>query len=125
MASFTDIGTGDVLAIAPGLSKLDASTLLDVLAYVNELTDAGIGGGLDGPTLRLARLNLAAHLGTASLLAKGGIAGPVTSESAGGLRRSYGFLNTAATRQALAGTIFGQQYLGIIEQSLARVWVLL
>ena len=94
-------------------------------AYVNDLTDATIGGGLDGSTLRLARLFLAAHLAQIALNARGGTAGPVTAESAGALRRSYGFLNTSATRQALAATQWGQAYLGIIETTPARAWILL
>jgi len=122
---YSDIARTDVLALAPGLSKIDQSAWLDILAYVNELDDRTIGGGVDGATVRLARLYLAAHLGQVTLNARGGAAGPVTSESAGALRRSYGFLNTAAARQGLASTMFGQQYLSIIEQTPARAWILL
>jgi hypothetical protein len=123
--AFTDIARGDVIAFAPKLAKLDGGAWLDLLAYANGIPSSTFCESPDGASTRLARILLAAHLAQSLLLARDGASGPVTSESAGALRRSYGFLNTDASRMALAGTIFGQQLLGLLQSSCLGSWMLL
>jgi len=86
-----DITWANVTAFAPELSTVDEDAQTFILAYVNG--DYGIAvsefDGEDGPTTRLVRIYLAAHLGTINGSGAGGAGGFVTSESAGGLSRSY------------------------------------
>ncbi len=104
----------DVLAMAPGLSTLPDAAWFTILAFVNTFT----GLTCDKPLRRMALTLLAAHFGTllASAGSSGGgtVAGPVISESAGGLKRTYA--NTAATSNtsSMSETPFGRQYLFVL-----------
>jgi len=82
------ITQADVLAVAPELVSL--TWWDDLLAYVNEFA---LG--------RMARIFLAAHIGTVT---KRTTPGPVTSEQAGGVRRSYAI---ALTRSELGQSSYG------------------
>ncbi len=114
----TDIVWADVLGIAPELSTISDAGRVPILWYVNQMTNAGVdpGGGLASPTLRLARIFLAAHYGTVSKRG-GGPAGPVTSESAGGLRRSYGLIAAPTGTYGLGSTTYGLAYLSVLSMS--------
>jgi len=63
---------------------------------------------------RLARIALAAHLATCTARDD---RGPVTSESIGGVRRTF----AALTSGGLASTTLGQTYRAIVESSLEGV----
>ncbi len=115
----------DVLEFAPELSSIKDPAWAVILAFVNTLDSSGIGGGDEGPTLRLARIFLAAHYGTISKRSKSGAAGPVTSEAAGAVRRSYGLVALASRDAALGSTTWGQQYQGLLAMTDAHGPVLI
>lgn len=103
--------------MAPELATVSDVTWVTVLAFVNEIDSSGVGGGENGPMLRLVRIFLAAHYGTISKRGRTGAAGPVTSVAAGGVRRSYGLVALAATDASMGATEYGQQLLGILRMS--------
>lgn len=106
----------DVTAIAPELSTYGATGQTIMLAYVNASVATNMFDGEGGPRTKLARVLLAAHLATATSRGDGG-AGPVASESAGGLSVSYSNLST---QRLLGSTSYGILYLSIVDTSLAR-----
>lgn len=87
----------DVTAIAPEVTSVSLAAQADILAYVNTEFNAAEWGGEDSIRLRLGRIYLAAHFGVTTTQGGGG-AGPVVSESAGGLSRSYAQASTSGAR---------------------------
>lgn len=117
-----DIVWADVTGFAPELTTVSAGAQTLILAYVNdEALDSSVFGGESANMYKMARIYLAAHRGTLTL--RGGTAGPVTSESAGGLSRSYGSGMTSST--GLESTVYGQEFLALCNASLARSPVIL
>lgn len=132
----------DVVAVAPELASATITSATGrsaILAYVNTWNSGstlvawdcdwdttigtpgnGIGGGDDGPLLRLLRMHLAAHFATMARRAASGAAGPVTSEAAGGLRRSYGLSVVAFGDPGLSLTLYGQTAMTLMRLSLAH-----
>ena len=110
-----DISWSDVTAIAPEMSTVSSGAQTMILAYVNNVLNVSEFGGESAPTLKLARVYLAAHRGAASL--GGGGAGPITSESMGGLSRSYG---AGVTTDRLDSSPYGREYLSLVNMSSAR-----
>lgn len=110
----------DVLAFAPELSSVNDVAWEVILAFVNELTAEGVGGGETGATVRLLRILLAAHYAAVSRRGPTGATGPVTSEAAGAIRRSYGLVALASSDASLGATGYGQQFLGVLSMSLAN-----
>jgi hypothetical protein len=110
----------DVLEVAPELAVVKPPAWAIILAFANRLGADGIGGGDDGPELRLARVLLAAHYGTISKRGASGAAGPVTSKAVGGVRESFGLVALASADASLGATGYGQQLLGVLEMSLAN-----
>jgi hypothetical protein len=104
----------DVLAIAPELSTLTDQAWVDILAYVNATSASAFD---DITAHRLARIFLAAHLGTASKRAASGAVGPVIAEAVGGLRRSYANSAASTDTSSLSQTMYGNQYLAILKSS--------
>ena len=116
----------DVLAL-PGLAtKLagvsDAAWVM-VLAVANEFDFEACNESEDAT--RLARVFLAAHLASVALRASAGAAGPITSQSAGQVRISYGLLAQAAGTNSWASTEYGQMLVALIGQSGAHGPILL
>lgn len=113
----------DVLEFAPELSSIRDPAWALILKFVNDFDSTGIGGkgGDEGATLRLARIFLAAHYGTISKRSKSGAAGPVTSEAAGAVRRSYGLVALASSDAGLGSTTWGQQFQTLLLMSLAHL----
>lgn len=114
----------DVTNFAPELSSVSAAAWADILAYVNEfdLTQTPNLGfylasntGASDQTDRMAKIFLAAHIGKMDLLARSNAAGPVTGESVGGIRRSYGMYPILTSAGSLGLTIYGRMYLDIIN----------
>lgn len=114
MSSLHDITPADVKAFAPELSVIADAAWVDLLAYVNEMQLDCLDTDVDR---RLARIFLAAHFGTLIRLGAGGAAGPVTSESAGGVRRSYGMIATGSGSGSYATTRYGQIFADLIDGS--------
>lgn len=111
----------DVVAIAPELGTLGATAQTMILDHVNTALNVRVFGGEESPKLRLARVLLAAHYGTVAMSGGAVIAGPVTSESAGGLSRSYA---TTFATDAFGGpwgsTTYGQSFAALVRTSRAR-----
>ena len=105
----------DVTSHAPALASVVSGAQTDILAYVNAVIDPSILDGEAGARTKLARIYLAAHLGTVGK--RGSAGGPLTSESAGGISRGYGALMTGAL---LDETGFGRSYREIVRTSRAR-----
>lgn len=120
-----DITKTDVLALAPELVLTDQAWI-EILTYVNEVDLTPLGESI--AVTRLARIYLAAHFGTANRQATTGggaaVSGPVTSEAAGGIRRTYATGASSSTSMStvvnMESTMYGQMYMRIIGMSAAR-----
>lgn len=119
----------DVTTIAaPELSGLAVAAQTAILVWVNAAFDVTVFDGEDGAKTKLARVYLAAHIGTLILPTSaggsgGGVSGPVSSESAGGLSRSYAVAVASSggtTAENLSRTGYGQLLLLLINTSGAR-----
>jgi hypothetical protein len=110
----------DVTEYAPELAGVSDITWDTLLAFANTLSAESIGGGETGPLLRLARILLAAHYATISQRGTTGATGPVTSEAAGPVRRSYGLTALARADLSMGATGYGQQLMGLLAMSLAN-----
>ncbi len=108
----------DVVNFASELSSVTDAVWFDILNYVNQVNLTSCDSDYDR---RLARINLAAHIASYNKRAASGAAGPVTSESAGQVRRSYGLIATSTSSGAIGSTRYGQQYLDILSASLASL----
>lgn len=98
---------------------VDAQT--DYLALANTFLNVGMFDGEDGPRTKMARIYLAAHFATLDRLRGTSIAGPVVSESRGGLSRSYANLTQMSLASGLFGqTTYGQNYATLVRTSRAR-----
>ena len=113
----------DVLAFAPELESLAPAAQVMILEHVNADLDVDQFDGEDGPTTKLARVYLAAHMGTLARPGRGAAAGPVASQSAGGLSKSYATM--AGDYAAFSTTMFGRQYLELARCSFARLPVVI
>lgn len=109
----------DVIEFSSDLEAVTDPAWAAILAMVNRIDGSGIDkrGGESSPTLRLARIYLAAHFAMVSLRAASGAVGPVTSEAAGQVRTSYATLAIAARDAPLAATPWGMQYLALIAMT--------
>jgi hypothetical protein len=114
------ISKTDVTNFATELATVatpNADGWTDIITYVNtfDLTQTGE----DLQTDRMAKIFLAAHIATMARRGGSNAAGPMTSESVGGVRRSYGMLQTTTTNLSLSTTRYGQLYLEVLGSSLA------
>lgn len=119
-----DIIWADVTAIATELTSIDGAARVYILAYVNGPgVNPDILDGESGPMTRLARIYLAAHIGSGvGKGASGSAGGAVTSESAGGLSRSYAAPPLPPTTPGShASTDYGRRFDDIIGNSLGRI----
>lgn len=98
----------DVTALASELGEVPTAARTAILAHVNAAFNPRI---FKPNTLRLIRINLAAHLATlvapasAGDVGGGAVAGPITSEEVGGIKRTY-----ADTSSAIAASSTGTDY---------------
>jgi hypothetical protein len=117
-----DITWSDVEDHAAELSSVSAGAQTNILAFVNatlDVTCVGGDAGEDSPRVKLARVYLAAHLGTLALPGgAGGAGGPLTAESLGDEARSYGSFDMDPAYLAMTG--YGALYLSMIRTSAAR-----
>ena len=116
----------DVVDIAAELSAVGTDARTKILAFVNVALDVALFElGEDDARLHLARIYLAAHFGSGALPGSGssGPPGTVTSESAGGLSRSYGSMPTALASGLVGGTWYGQQYIALTRPVSAGPWL--
>lgn len=109
----------DVIALAPEVATIPLGAQTDILAYVNSQLNVVTWGGEDSIQLRLGRIYLAAHLATITVFGGSG-AGPVVSESAGGLSRSYAQASTSGAR-----TGYQDMFLELLRRTPARLPIVL
>lgn len=101
----------DVLAVAPQLSTLPDAAWVMILALVNDFD-----WDCDPVLKKLALCFFGAHLGTVSgSTGASGATGPVISESAGGLKRTYAQATSTASVADLNRTTYGQQFLALLK----------
>lgn len=110
----------DVINFAGELSGVADAVWMDLLAYVNQYDLSQVASDIDA---RMARIMLAAHMATENKKAASGAVGPVTAVSAGGVRRSYGLVATAASSSTLGTTRYGQLFLDIVGRTPAGMMV--
>ena len=109
----------DVTNHAAELSSVSSGAQSDILAYVNTVLVPGEFGGEESPTLKLARIYLAAHKATTGPASGGAAAaGPVLSEKAGELSRTYALIQ--ATQGEFSGSSYGSIFMDLIRRSPAR-----
>ena len=113
-----DVIWADVVAVDPGVATLDSWAQRLYLAEANALNPNAFDG-VDGPRFKLARVFLAAHRGRRGIdVAATGAAGPVTSESLGGMAVSYATPATSGSGLDDFGlTAWGQQYQALCRTS--------
>jgi hypothetical protein len=109
----------DVVAIAPELAALSLTAQEMILAYVNTVLAVDLLDGESGPKTRLARVLLAAHLGTLFSRGAQGSVGPVVEESLGPQSKKYANLVSEVSGD-LGATPYGMAYRAVIRASLAR-----
>lgn len=103
------IAWSDVLSL-PGanveLADVPAGGQTMLINYVNSVLDVTMFDGEDGPTTKLARCFLAAHM---AALGELGTGGPLTQESAGGLMRQYA-MPAMVLRSEFMTTSYGRAF---------------
>jgi hypothetical protein len=102
----------DVTEIDSSLTDVSEAAQTMILDFVEATLRPCVFGGEESAIFKLARIYLAAHLGTGALPGAGEVAGAVVSESAGGLARSYA---AASSVDELGRTGHGQNYLAIVR----------
>ena len=115
----------DLLAFAPELATtpvLSDQATFDILAYVNELSFVNsaplmTSSGVSPQVIRMARIYLACHLGLVTQRAQASVDGPLTGESVGGVRRSFGMWPVLASAGSLGETQYGRAYLALLGMS--------
>lgn len=110
-----DINWDDVTAIAPELASFDATAQDFILEFVNDSFDSR---DWKASALKLARIYLAAHVATISNQGGDLTAGPVISETVGGISRTYANVMTGV---AFSGSTYADMLNLLISQSLARL----
>lgn len=114
MASIVWSDVTDAITTVPS-TAVALQTL--ILALVNGTVDPDIFDGEDGDITKYVRILYAAHMAVMHGRGATGAPGPITSESAGGLSRSYGSL-PASSELALTGP--GTLLRQLIRTSAAR-----
>lgn len=100
---------------APELSTVAAAVQTDLIGLVEQL-NADEFGGEDDYRYKLARIYLAAHLGTISLSGGNIATGGVQSERVGDVSRTYS-TTTLIDPDALDSTSYGREYKAMLRRS--------
>lgn len=116
----TGITWRDVVGVASELASVDEEVQFNILAYVNGALAVDEFGGEGSAMLKLARVYLAAHMATIGPASSGAaIAGPVISESAGGLSRTYALVGSVTTG-SFDSSSYGRAFSDLVRRSTAR-----
>lgn len=109
----------DVVGMAAELSTVEDETQLTILAHVNTALDPDYFGGEGHPTLRLARIFLAAHVATNAKNGSSGAAGPVISRTLGPSSVTYGWSGASSLTgfKELDSTPYGKQLRTLMRAS--------
>lgn len=109
-----------VVALDATLATVPDAVQVDLLAYANSALNPKM---FTASAYKLARLYLAAHFGTLSIPGEAGgapVAGPVVSESVGGISRTYALVSDASN-STFSTTTHGQMYAFLVRTSKARL----
>lgn len=110
----------DVVAHSSPLAAVDLAVQSDILAVVNARF-AAVFGGEDNPTTRLARIYVAAHFASLPGSGRHEAAGPVVSQSRGGLSQSFQSFSAGGSGDDTWGdTQWGRRYKQLLLGSRAR-----
>jgi hypothetical protein len=110
----------DVVALAPDLEELQIEAQTLILAYVNRALNPAMFKS--EAALTLARIYLAAHLGTNAMPGSGGeVMGTVVSEKVGDLQRTYGAVAEASEGGGFESTTYGKTFQFLVRTSRARL----
>jgi hypothetical protein len=115
----------DVTGFAAELSDIPLVAQTAILAYVNKFSVAAWG---DEETLFLGRVYMAAHLGTKQVQSSSGggsSTSQVTSETVGGVSRTFKVTESDASNSNLSTTGYGQLWMEIASGTPARAPILL
>ena len=112
----------DVTNHAAELSAVVVAAQTDVLAHVNTALAVAVFGGEAAAKTKLARIYLAAHLGTLSLPSSSGAAsGAVIEEKVGDISRKYADASSGTTAgSGLDATVYGLQFKALARTTVAR-----
>lgn len=114
-----NINWDDVTAFASEANNVADEAANAILDHVNDHFEPSNFGGEGSPKLRMARIYLAAHIG--SLIGRGGGAvGPVVSSSAGRLSRTYAVIQSA-NAGSYDSTSYGSLLKALIATTPARL----
>lgn len=115
----TGIAWADVLGTASELSTVSDEAQFNILAHVNTALDPDYFGGEGHPSLRLARIFMAAHIATNAKNGASGAAGPVISETLGPASRTYGWSGASSLTgfKELDSTPYGKQLRTLMRAS--------
>lgn len=104
------------------LGSVDPDQQADLLALANTGLNAWVFGGEDHVRYKLARIYFVAHFASLPGATEQRAAGPVTSESRGGLSRSYQAIAAGggADSDTWNDTQWGRRYLQLLLGSRAR-----
>lgn len=112
------ISWADVSAHAPELSGVDLTVQADLILWANTAWNPAEFGGEDHITYRLLRIYSVAHFATIGPTSGGQAStAEVSSESAGGLSRSYSLTTDSST---FSGSSYGEWVKDLIRKSPAR-----
>lgn len=110
----------EVVALDSDLDEVHPLVQDRILARVMERVDPAMFGGETGGKYKLARLYLAAHHGRLALPGDADTAGPVVSESVGGIAASYAATAGSEDGEGLGATRWGRLYRAEVRTSSAR-----
>lgn len=116
----------DVVSHASALATVDDAQQADLLALVNTQLNVALFGGESAPATRLARIYFAAHFaslpGAGTTSGGASTAGPVVSESTGGISRAYAAVSSGggADADAWSETVWGRRYLTLLRAGRGR-----
>lgn len=108
----------DVIAIASELSVIDVTAQDIILDFVNGHLNPRM---MPEAHLKLARINLAAHIGTQSLPDDLNATGSITSKEVGGIKITYAAIATGLIDGSIEGSVYGQMYRFLQRNSYARL----
>lgn len=114
-----DIDWPTIVAIIPSMSGVAVGAQTAYLSLVNALVSDEYGGDTD-PRFLLARVYLAAHMATVDAQGATGGAGPIASDTGGGLSVTYAS-TVGMTNTVYDSTAYGRQYKAIQRRSPVRL----
>jgi len=118
------ISWADVLDFASVLATVPVGQQTILLALANESLNVAAFGGEDAAKTKLARIYWVAHFaslpGAGTTAGGAAAAGPVTSETTGGISRAYASLSSSGSSgESWSETLWGRRYLEILRGSRA------